>query len=367
MKKIIIPVVGVLLVSSLGVAALATKTYNPSWNPFRLSPEEVLAKSLTKQKNITSQSLDGELGIQAENQEFGSFHLKMNMDGKVREVEGKYEADLNTTYEGGITGMTFTAQMKIRSVDEETYIKIEEFPMIPLFSLSEESYNQWTKMEAEEEKEETKINERVKEIWSEKDLLQFKEDLGDQSVNGNKAYHYKVILNKKEFKSLMLELWEITKGDITYGANTEETQNGERAEMEKELDELLEKMGEIEMELWIGKNDFYIYRITLDKKLDLAQLENGEEGTVSISSKFNFSDFNEEFEIAPPENAKTWEEAFPTPEMELYPTPDDPSQPYYPTPPLQETPELPDDPSLMPFESFKESQVANFFFFLKRF
>ncbi len=360
MKKIIIPVVGAFLVLSLGVAALATKTYNPSWNPFRLSPEEVLAKSLAKQKNIKSQSLDGEIKVQGESQDLNSFHLKMKMDGQLKEIEGGYEFDMNTTYEGGITGMTFTAKMKIIRAEGENYIKIEEFPMIPLFSFSSENYDQWIKMEAVEDKEETKMSEKLKEIWSKKDLFQIKEDLGEESINGNKAYHYKVVLNKEDLKSLIFEFSEVMK--------TEEAENLKRTEMEEELNDLLEKMGEVEVELWIGKKDFYVYRITLNKELNLAKFENGEEGSLLISSKFDFFDFDKEFEITPPEEAKTWEEAFPTPEIEPYPTPGEYPQPSYPDyPGIEETPELPDDPSLMPFENFKESQMANFFFFLKEF
>lgn len=86
----------------------------------------------------------------------------------------------------------------------------------------------------------------------------------------------------------------------------------------QELDEFLEKMKEITFELWIGKRDFYLYRIKFDQIIDIAEfipeeflLEKPEERLkLVLGFDVYYSNFNQPLKIEPPEEYKTLEEIF---------------------------------------------------------
>ncbi|MFH1671609.1 MAG: hypothetical protein ABH889_02450 [Candidatus Portnoybacteria bacterium] len=77
----------------------------------------------------------------------------------------------------------------------------------------------------------------------------------------------------------------------------------------KDLNDFLEKVGDITAEVWIGKQDNLLYRIKSEKEIDLNQF--GEEGNLVLTLDINFSEFNKPTKVDPPEDSKTIEELFP--------------------------------------------------------
>ena len=83
-------------------------------------------------------------------------------------------------------------------------------------------------------------------------------------------------------------------------------------ELMKGLDEFFEKTGEITAELWIGKKDNYLYKIKIEKELDLNKFDEKETGKVNIKIDMEFSDFNKPVKIESPESYKSLEDIFGT-------------------------------------------------------
>jgi len=171
----------------------------------------------------------------------------------------------------------------------------------------------------------------LKKLTSDKKFYSVKKELRDEKIEGTKVYHYLVVLNREEIKRLILEITEIYI-DISYKKmfevfpeefrpSPEDIEYGKRTmieAMEKGFNEILEKIGNIESEIWIGKKDFYLYRIRGEKEFEwekemysyMFEPAAKEKIKEKITVKFdmNLSNFNKPVKIEPPERYKGLEE-----------------------------------------------------------
>jgi hypothetical protein len=79
----------------------------------------------------------------------------------------------------------------------------------------------------------------------------------------------------------------------------------DQQEISDGIDELFEKTGGIDFEIWIGKKDKLIYKVAGQKSFDLSAMEQGEEGTLSLDLNMSFSKFNEPVEIIVPDDSQS--------------------------------------------------------------
>lgn len=167
----------------------------------------------------------------------------------------------------------------------------------------------------------TKINE----IISGSDLLKFSKDLGDDKVGEVDTYHYQMKLDDSKGFDLAVEL--IKGGLRAQGGEDkvkafEESLKGQ-AEKTAETKEFVDFiLNETDVEVWIGKNDSFIYRIKIDGKFDEASMnsirdkyraikdekdksENGEATGMILSFNLDYtlSNFNTAA-VRKPENAR---------------------------------------------------------------
>jgi hypothetical protein len=82
------------------------------------------------------------------------------------------------------------------------------------------------------------------------------------------------------------------------------------AEFKKELNSFLMKVGEISFQVWIGKKDYFLYRFTFEKSLDINKFSPKENGEVTVKINAEVSDYGKPIKIEPPENAMSLDEIF---------------------------------------------------------
>lgn len=186
------------------------------------------------------------------------------------------------------------------------------------------------------------MEEKLIQLLEDKKLYYVDEELPDEKIGNVKVYHYRLVIDKEGLKSLIPDFLEIV---IDYSSSSFREQGISSEEVKKIIEEvdlpllidkLFEKVGNIEYELWIGQKDKYLYRIEFSKEINLEKfkevmveyaqeiaLEKGKEtisreniqelerilqGTLLISMRIDFSNFNKVENIQPPDDFLTIKE-----------------------------------------------------------
>ena len=74
------------------------------------------------------------------------------------------------------------------------------------------------------------------------------------------------------------------------------------------LEEFLNKMGEINLDLWIDKKALFIQKLSLGKEIDLSEFSSEEAGKLKFSFDIDYFDFNKPVEIREPESYVNFED-----------------------------------------------------------
>jgi len=174
------------------------------------------------------------------------------------------------------------------------------------------------KMTEREKEMEEKIKKILEEKLATEKLFLIKRELPDENIRDKKVYHYLLALNQEEFKKLILEIAKIyidttfeTMLEVypkTFRPSQEEIEKEKEMaieELEKNLGKILEKIGEINAQIWIGKRDLLLYKFKTEKEIEIAKLSEGKEkGVISVKAEVNLSKFGEVVEVKEPEEFK---------------------------------------------------------------
>jgi len=352
----IIAVVFIVAALAVGVS-LATRIWDPVWNPFRPAPERVIERMMLKMKALETVRTEGKVYFEVKkNGEVFNVSIDFSTDSDNSDSENPKSAskfNLILAFEG----MQFFLTGEGKAIDETSYLKLTTIPALPmlepLFQIMginlKEFKDQWIKIDQdsikdfyktmgawtpemedmleEQTKRQEEMTEKLKKLLAERKPYFIKQTLADKEIEGKKVYHYIVALDKEKAKRLIPELLEVI--------SEKERQRAAEEEFLKEMDEFFEKIEEITAELWIGKRDLYLYRAKFEKEIDVSAFEPKEEGRIILEFDINFSNFNQPVTIEVPEESKTLEEIF-TPMVPTFPPllPRDQFQ-------IEEIPELP--------------------------
>jgi len=340
--KIVIGVV-VLAVVGTGVV-LATRIWDPLWNPFRPEPEKVMDEMLKKMKEVKTLHSKIDFLIKGENEQKTEFSLKIEGDDDRNDPEsfkwdGKIDALFSVAGQGIPVGGKFALGAEYRMIGKVSYLKLTTLPPLPFLEMVEETgidfskiKNQWIKIDQESvqnlikeiepsraamiPEEPTKIQkefqEKIKKILAGRKIYLIEKELPDEKIGENLAYHYRIVLNQEEVKKLIPEIWKVMEEIMLKETGMAPTIN--EKEFQKKFDEFFEKIGKISGEIWIGKKDGYIYKIKFDKEIDLAQLvktgnsPSSYKALIKLNLEANYSKFGETLEIKPPAEFKVIED-----------------------------------------------------------
>ena len=329
-------VIAIVIVVFLGTGvSLATQIWDPLWNPFRPSPETVIEKMTEKMGAVQTihSNIDFETSIKNET----AFDFKINTQADTDSTNPdnlKDERDFNLSF--NVAGMQTSLGFKQKTIGQSSYIKLTTVPAQVLGPVLQglgidinQLRNTWIKIDEdslknflgpefsqkiEEEQEKSKekqvmMVEKLKKLVENKKLYLVKEELSDAKVGEIKTYHYIVALNKEEIKSIVPELLKIFGEEE--GAQSLAGENLQK--LQGEIDNFFEKIGELSGEVWIGKRDKFLYRLSGDKNFDISQFAKGKKGAVIVKLNIDFSNFNQPIVIEPPPEFKSIEEIFKLP------------------------------------------------------
>jgi hypothetical protein len=355
-NKIVIIIVAVLIILIVGaVVALATKIWDPLWNPFRPEAEKVVDNALLKMKKIKTVHSDEKMIIEVTEGENEPVTVSMDFSG-VSDVtdEKNPKASTNFTFGIGAEGMQFSLSGEVVAIGDVSYFKITTIPSFPEIddALKQMGINlsdfkdQWIKIDPESinnflkemlsselgdnlppgesiddmlnksSESQKELQEKIKKMVEGKRFYLVKKEWPDEKIQDKMAYRYTLALNKSELKSMVPDFviiyFDIIKSILPEGTIQASDEYQFKKQMTEELnkvfDEFFKKVGDIDGDVWIGKKDSLLYRAKIEKSIDLNKIDQYTEGKMNFDLDFNFSDFDEPVKIEAPANFKTLEQ-----------------------------------------------------------
>lgn len=332
MNKNLIKIIGVIIiVGVIGSVVVYTKLF---LGLSKEKPEIVLAEALRNIQKLKTFHHEENFKIEFfRNKESSVVEINVagNVDNKNKEVP-----KASTSIRVNLSNKK-EESMRIKGdlirVGEEIFGKIEEIPRIPpmvmilsmigidinkienvWIKIDEKSLENFYKKRGIEVKKPFKQKE-LSEIFEGKKfkeflILKIERDLGVEKIGQKKVYHYIVSVDKEKIKEFF---YQILDRAIPSLKEKEEIEIEMIDQIKKVWEKGLEKIGKLDFEIWIGKEDKMIYKIAFDKEIDISE-ETKENVRVKISGDFNFSKFNEKIEIVKPSEFKTLEEIIVVPD-----------------------------------------------------
>ncbi|MCH7552145.1 hypothetical protein IIB49_02030 [Patescibacteria group bacterium] len=325
MKKYIFIVGSVILLSVMIVeAAFLTRLWDPLWNPFRPSPEKILLQAFENSTTIESAKTDIRIDIDFEQEGRKLFEATITVSGSNQTVDGAQRG--MGSIEGKLhqEGTDITFEAAYRVVDDKIYINVITFPVFYIQAFTgiddlalEKLRNQWiefetknlfpdkTNLEREEKLEKTiqNLQKNAKELLEEEELLTDLTYLSDETLEGTRTYHLSFTVKNEGILKL------VTKAILREASSEVSPYNFQL--LEATFAETFGKIEDIPVEIWVGKNDFLLYRIRVEKDFDIGKTVETPlslQRVISFVFQIDMAYSNKPLNIQAPENTKTLQE-----------------------------------------------------------
>ena len=306
-NNFIVIVVSIISVLLIGGVSLATKTWDPVWSPFRLSPERVMANTIERLKNV--QTFHTDIKVNIKNQKQDSLSFTILADNDRRDADKVKSA---AAFEVAVSQqkMSISLSGENIAVGRESYIKLNNIPLF-FSAMLGQVQNQWISYPSGDT-EETKVNQeailQLQGLFKNKELYVVEKEFPDAKIGNVKTYHYLISLNKPGFKNILSEFFKVASESNYQSVPFGKVDFNEISS--SLVDEFFDKVGEIKVEVWIGKKDDYLYRIKTEKTIDLKKITNVSSDEIVIDADIGFSKFNQDVKIEAPKDFKKFEEIF---------------------------------------------------------
>jgi len=340
-KRKIFVLGGILVLMLVGglSAVLASRIWDPLWNPFRPQPEKVIEKMISEMEKVKTSQGKTNLSLNISPSQEGKIYLELNSQDKIDRTQPEkpkldsiFDLSLSFKPKENPMGLKIALNGEAKTIEEISYLKLANIPDIPFLGMLgidvSQIKNQWIKIDeesiikfeesmgegiwnsemerkykerAEKEKVMAKeIQEKIKKLLKENKIYLVKKELPDEKVGEIKVYHYLVNLNKETLIKIIPEIAKMVEQTMLqeYGFSF----TIEEKELEEKIKEILDKVGEIKGDIWIGKKDYLLYRIKGEKSIDLSKFK--EKGTILINLNLENSKFNQPMKIEAPQEYK---------------------------------------------------------------
>lgn len=306
-KAIIISIIIFILLLVGGGAAYAF-AYLPN------TPENVLLRALyntTSRSEVKSGNIDGTLKVSGEGvpEQLGDINVKASLS-----ESGDYSALISADLSGS------ELSLEARTIEQkDNYIKLDGLDKLGVIAKSfgqddKETVamlealgpalarlnNKWIQLDESSgqvtgDAENTldvlnlkqEDSDKVAEAYQKYPVIQIKEVLDDEDVNGEASYHYRVVLDKDNYVAFLGELKD---------ANIESLKV-EQADIDAAKNDDLSKLN---LEVWIKKADRTINQVLLS----------GEEDGTKAELRLALTNVNQQINIDRPEDATKFEDIF---------------------------------------------------------
>jgi hypothetical protein len=282
-------VAGVVIILILGTGiALASRIWDPLWNPFRPSPEMVLKNMVGKMQKVSSVHTEVDFRMDGVG-EASSTSLTAKL------IDSSDTSDLqNPKSDGKLTmgietqGVQLSAEASYLASGKDLYIRLNNVPTIPILPIDLSSLKgKWIRMTglSNDSQELTGLMQTVKNFSGNSNLMTVKKELLDEKAGGVNSYHYIAGFKEEGIKDFIKILLEETSNLTTSSKEI----------IQAQTDEIAQKIGALEIEYWIGKKDELLRKVKLETRF----VDDDQEAVIGIT--LNLSDFNKPVSVKTPD------------------------------------------------------------------
>ncbi len=283
---------------------------------YYLAPERITSESVKKMQTVKTYDYSGSVLMKISGNlfsgsevppEFSAMSLFIPREFRLSFTGSVDSADENNTKTETTVNVDINseevAEAQIMAIGKLSYFKLNKFSLFPL-----EGYlNKWLFIDAKELSEQYGLDyedEQFAEL-SEEDQntiytsftnnnpVEISERLEGEEIDGNDTFHYQYKVNKDALKTFFAEISPILQ-------EYPQSQDIDVSELNNIMDGLEFHDGEV----WIGKKDYYIYRVTGGFKTSIPDSEASIEIAIDISLK----NFNQTKNIVAPADYMTFDD-----------------------------------------------------------
>jgi hypothetical protein len=307
------------------------------------NPQQIIKLSMQEMQRVKTYNYDGIMELSIENEENSeSFNFDVELLGKADQADinnikssNNIKAIIDISAENGGQEISFdldTAQFG----QKIAYLKLNDLDLGAIGMMMGSEINslkeKWYKLDLEELEKlgsdssdsvsgmgmKTYDMNKIIELYNKYELLKFQEDLGDVKLGGIEVYHYKVKLDGVASTNFYI--------DILKELSTEQEFEEVFGQIEEDIeryDYIINDVADnIDVEVWIGKDDKLMYKTKMSGMFDeefIEMLKNKmiieedfsdnkftkvtDDFEVVFNIDFSMSNFNKQVEINEPEEA----------------------------------------------------------------
>lgn len=214
-------VVGLIILAVLGTGvSLATRAWDPVWNPFRPNPEKVMEEMYSNMKKVKTFHTEAKISFEGEGK---SQEIKdIRGGGAYFDFSGDIDkTDVQNLKSSGVSevkiesdGTQFSLGLEFKAVGNEYYFKLTKIPLLSFLPIDLSGIkNQWIRIEANSEEFPQEISEQQKQIIEEikniikgKNFYSVKKELPEEKIDSKDTYHFLLALNNEELKNAIFEI-----------------------------------------------------------------------------------------------------------------------------------------------------------------
>jgi len=313
--KILMVLIIIVVLSGAGLF-IAGQYFNFSWNPFsKPSPEIVISNMFANMKNVKSSHTTTQVEIVATDNDskisLGKLAFNTNSEADIinindPKVGGNFT--INLTLPGSVSPIA-SSIVSTAVIDNAFYFKINNiivpdtfsYPGLDLSGLDiSKIKGNWFKVDRDSIKalcgqigvaDITQIDisdlaNKIQDLLSTENILSVDKQLKDEVISGQDTYHYLLTISKEKLKGL---------ADKTIALGIKDV-----AKAQAFANTFVDTMGDVNIEMWIGKKDFMLYKFGINKVIDSNKIYSGTNMQLEIKFNMANSNFNKPISVQSP-------------------------------------------------------------------
>ena len=309
-----------------------------NWNPFAESPKSVINKMITTMQGKKSFRSIMQMEIDATDNATKSAqgNLTLNTDTQtnitdVKNPKANGTLTINIVVPGSVSS-NISASVNMTYIGSALYFKVNTITIpntlsIPgintaqitgkWFKLDQDSYKAMSQAQGSQvivpdvsQVNSSALSLKVQNLITAEDMFNDVKKLNDEVVSGQNTNHYSVTISKDKIKDLMAKLMALETQEIAKTQTSNTADNSSiaitQSLMQSFTNTFVDGIGDINVEMWIGKKDYILYEYKIDKTIDLSKLLGS---NLSLDFKVNdtYSNFDKIVAIQEPVGAQKFE------------------------------------------------------------
>ena len=270
-------------------------------NLFSPNPETVINEMVAKMKDVKSSHMNLKIEASADNLP-QKLSIAFDGDSDVTDVnnpKANFTLSANIMMSADPAINSAVVGISMIAADNASYLKINDLTGVPSsadldvskikgkwFKIDEDSIKALSQLQEVQISmvEASKVNtsdltKKIQDLVASENILSNVKKLNSETINGQDTYHYLVNISKEKLISLINKLIDSQIQDAS---------------------KIIDAIGDINIEMWIGKKDFLLYQTKIEKTIDTNKIIPGAIMKLTLKFDATSSNFNNPIVVQAP-------------------------------------------------------------------